>query len=64
MPDDVIKFSGTDGDKLQLYIIDTGWACGGVRCIDGVVVEAPPVFRKFIGQMIEPLKKYYKVYET
>ena len=45
------------------YIIDTGWAWGGVRCIDGKVVEAAPVFSKFIGQQIKQLVNYYKVYE-
>lgn len=47
----------------QWWRIDTGWACGGVRTISGIVVETPPVFRQFKGQKIEELKKAYEVYE-
>lgn len=46
------------------YRMDTGWACGGLRCINGLVVEAPPVFRKFIGQEIKKLAEGYEVREV
>ena len=50
--------------KEQWYRIDTGWACGGVRTINGIIVETPPVFRRLMNQDIEELKKVYEVYET
>lgn len=41
--------------------IDTGWACGGIEVLDGVVVGGAPIFRKFYGQRAKDLQKRYKV---
>ena len=44
-----------------LYWIDTGFACGGVIVNDlDVIVEAAPIFSKFIGQSIGNLKNWNK----
>lgn len=32
------------------YWADTGWACGGFCVCNGVIVEAPPIWRRWIGQ--------------
>lgn len=35
------------------YLLDTGWACGGVRVDDdGRIVEAAPVYRRFLWQRL------------
>ena len=47
----------------EFWLVDTGWACGGVDTVDGVVVNAPPVFRKFIGLKISSLQQRYRVEE-
>lgn len=43
------------------YWIDTGWGCGGIKCIDDIVIEGAPIFRKLFGSSIRTLEKIYKV---
>jgi len=40
------------------YLLDTKWACGGVRVQDGRIVEGAPIFRKLIGQRPPSCYKY------
>jgi hypothetical protein len=35
-----------------MYWIKTGWACGGVIVKDDVIIDAAPIFKRFIGQPI------------
>jgi hypothetical protein len=35
------------------WSLDTRWGCGAVVTRGGVVVEAAPIFRRFIGQLIQ-----------
>lgn len=48
----------------MLYWIDTKWACGGIEVQDKIVVSGAPIFRKFIGQSIYKLMRFYKVREV
>jgi hypothetical protein len=41
------------------YWIDTGWACGGVVVLKGVVVDCAPIFRRsMMGRPWRPLGKW------
>ncbi len=49
-------------DDEELYWVDSKWGCGAVAVIDGVVVDACPIFQKsFIGKKIRDLFKTYRV---
>ena len=39
------------------WLLDTGWACGVIVSMDGIVIETAPIFRRFIGLRIENLKR-------
>jgi hypothetical protein len=46
----------------KLYQLDTRWGCGGViTTCEGIIMEAPPIFKKFIGKDINWLGSTYKV---
>jgi hypothetical protein len=32
------------------WLLDTGWACGGVATRAGVIVDGAPIFRRLLGQ--------------
>jgi len=34
----------------HLYLVDTGFACGGVVVRDNIVVEAAPIFKWMLGK--------------
>ena len=41
-----------------LYWLDTGWACGGLRVKDRIVVDCAPIFRrKYKGHLIQTIPK-------
>ena len=47
--------------KPRLLWIDVGFACGGVEVSDeGVIVKAPPILQKFVGQPYERLTNWRK----
>ena len=48
-------------DCEGLYWIDTGWACGGVVVKDDLIVDAAPIFKKFLKQPISNLLKWKAV---
>ena len=35
---------------MIFYWVDTGFACGGVEVRNGKIVDAPPIFRSWIGR--------------
>ena len=46
----------------KIYQLDTGWACGTVfTTCEGIIMETPPIFRKFIGRDINWLSSTYKI---
>lgn len=45
----------------ESYLIDVGFACAGVFIKDGIVVEAPPIFRWMLGKEWERVKKWNKI---
>lgn len=49
----------------RLYWIDTGWGCGGIIVAPNniIIPGGAPIFKKFIGQSIEKLKRSYKIQE-
>ena len=44
-----------------LYVIDTGYAYGGVVVRDGTVIDAPPIFRWMIGKSWSYVSKWKKI---
>lgn len=47
--------------KDSWYLLDTGWACGGIHVKNNIVIESAPIFRKFLGQNVLKLFKTYKI---
>lgn len=43
-----------------VYLLDSGYACGGVTVRGGRIVEAAPIFRKLIGQDFEAVRSKYR----
>ena len=48
-------------EEMELYWIDTGWACGGVIVNKNIIVETAPIFSKFMGQSINKLLNWKQV---
>ncbi len=48
--------------KKKLWSIDAKWGAGGlVTNCDDIVIESPPIFRKFVGTNVHWLKKSYDI---
>ena len=45
----------TWGTHANLWWIDAGYACGGVLELEGKVLDAAPIFRKWIGRKVSSL---------
>jgi len=51
-----------EGDTINGYVIDTGYACAVILVGDnGIVLDAAPVFRWMIGKELEDIKKMKKI---
>lgn len=37
------------------YWVDTGYACGGIKVVDGRVVQGAPIFNRMIGRPFSQL---------
>lgn len=37
-------------DGTELFRVDTGYACAGVICRNGQVIEAAPIYRWMVGR--------------
>lgn len=48
-------------DKTRCYLIDTGYAAGGVVVRGGVVVQAAPVFRWMVTRPWEEVRVWPKI---
>lgn len=42
------------------FYIDTGFACGGVTVNGNKIIDAPPIWRGWIGRAWSSFKAYYK----
>jgi hypothetical protein len=42
----------------ELYQLTTTYACGGLVVIDGVVVDACPIYRRFAGHTLEDVRNW------
>ena len=40
---------------IKEYWMDTGWGCGWIATINGIVSSACPIFKKFIGRNFDDL---------
>lgn len=49
----------TDADRS--YLVDTGYAAGGVTVRRGVVIEAAPVFRWMVGKPWEEVRLWKNI---
>lgn len=48
--------------ELLSYSLDTRWACGLISVSNGIIVQpVAPIFKRFIGQRIDDVKKSYNV---
>lgn len=48
----------------KLWLVDAGWACGGVFTKNNIIVKTCPIFRKLIGKDITKIKyKTERAYE-
>lgn len=48
-------------DETRTYLLDTGYAAGGVTVRGGKVVEAAPIFRWALGKSWDELRKWPKI---
>ena len=43
------------------YWIDTGWACGGIKIENRIIVDSAPVFYKLRGKKLIDLPSSYQL---
>ncbi len=55
-------FSGAVRGKWRpkLFYVDTGFACGGVAVNGNKIIDAPPIWRGWIGRAWSSFQAYYK----
>lgn len=51
---------GTSGPPVRTFWIDTGKACGGIGVIGNKIVDAPPIWKGWIGRAFTSFVAYYK----
>lgn len=44
-------------NRIELFWVDTGYACGGVICQNGRVIEAAPIYRWMVGRSMAEIEK-------
>jgi len=49
------------GEEDRAYLVDTGYAAGGVVVRLGVVIEAAPIFKWMTGKAWETVKAWPKI---
>lgn len=42
------------------YQIDVGYACGGIEEREGIIVDAPPIFKWMIGKELSFVMKWIR----
>ena len=47
--------------KVEWWLLDTRWGCGGIVSVNGIVTNAAPIFRRFQGYTVKKLKAMYQV---
>lgn len=65
---DIVQLAGPQTDNLdtrvrpplsatKLFWVDTGYACAGVVCSAGQVIEAAPIYRWMVGRSMAEVER-------
>ena len=46
---------------MDLYQIDTGYACGGIVVDNGIVTEAAPIFKWMLHKSFDEIKEWQNI---
>jgi len=50
-----------DFQRGRLWLLNTGYACGGIVSREGYIVEACPIFRRWVGKALRELPHHWRL---